>query len=386
MTEIVLDAGPGPRLHAFVVGVGAYPYCDDPPDAGAASRLLGDLGSVTSPPPSAAAVAEWLLSTPRGDGDPPVGTVEVLISTLAGASVQLEDGARLPVARAVFDEFKASFRRWYARCNVDPGNIALFYFCGHGWHLDGQLLLLEDLGKDPEAVLDNCVELSEIRTVMQHCRARTQLYFVDSCRQMPPDFFQLDTRTRPLMDRPKRVALPLPPLDAPVYFSTARRFEAEADLGAVTPFTGAVLRTLNGLGAHRAGADRWTIATDRFGLHLRDVIAWESPDTDRWACLTVDGEQSGASVLRTLDGPPRVPFRLTCVPEHALTAAAVSIQHLRSSPEQPVAVAPDGKGEVIAGAYQLQLEFPDGAGFREASMFAEVLPPNKTWYAEVHGA
>ncbi|MET7400421.1 caspase family protein [Dactylosporangium sp. NPDC005572] len=308
-----------------------------------------------------------------------------MISTPGGGAIRLPDGTRETVDAAVFHEFKAAFRRWYSRCHADPDNIALFFFCGHGWDRDGQLLLLEDVGKDPHAVFEHCVELSEVRALMQHCRARTQLYFVDACRQMPSGFFQLVATALPLMDRPERVTLPLAPLDAPVYFSTAKRFDVENDVGAVTPFTAAVLRTLDGLGAHRNGANQWTIATDRFGPHLRDVMAWDYPEADRWAFLTVEGEQSGASVLRTLDGPPRVPFRLTCSPAGALAAAAAKLRHVRPSPEPPLSVAADGRGEVIAGVYQLHLEFPTGT-FREESVFEEVLPPNKTWHAQVNPA
>ncbi|WP_426504849.1 caspase family protein [Dactylosporangium sp. McL0621] len=381
MTAIVGDAGPGPRLHAFVVGVGTYPHCDDPPRDGPASRLLGDIGSLTSPPRSATAVAEWLLSTPRGDGDPPLGSVEVLISAAADAQVRGADGACTAAGPATFDEFKAAFRRWLDRCDTDPGNIALFYFCGHGWDRDGQLLLLHDVGADPGAVLENCVELSEIRRVMQHCRARTQVYLIDACREMPDGFAELDTRTRPLMDRPTRVPLPLLPLDAPVYFSTAQHFAVEVEHGMVTPFTSAVLRTLDGLGAHNE-AGRWTVATDRFGAHLRGVITWDSPEAGRSAGLAVSGEQSGASVLRTLDGPPRVPFRLTCSPSDALAAAAVTLVQLWGAPALPVAVVCDGRGEAVAGVYQLHLGFPAGV-FREESVCEAVLPPNKTWYTRV---
>jgi hypothetical protein len=88
-------------------------------------------------------------------------------------------------------------------------------------------------------------------------------------------------------------------------------------------------------------------------------------------------------VLRTLDGPPRVPFKLTCVPAEALAVADVSIQDLLSSADPPVVVASDGRGEVTAGAYNLQLGFPDDVGFQRASFYAEILPPNRTWYAEV---
>jgi hypothetical protein len=386
VTQLVVDGRAGPRLHAFVVGVGHYPHCDDPPDRGPGARLLGDLSSVTSPPPSATAVAEWLLSAPRGGDDPPVGTVEVLVSAKAPAAVRRADGAEVPVANADFAEFKAAFQRWRAACDADDGNIALFYFCGHGWHVDGQLLLLEDVGRDPEAVLENCVELSDIRAVMQQSKARTQLYFVDACRQLPPDFYNLEVRTKPLANVHRRVTLPLPPLDAPVYFSTAQRLASRVDRAAVTPFTAAVLRTLDGLGAHRVSAERWTVETDRFGLHLREVIAWDNPGTDRSQCLTTEGAQSGSSVLRTLDGPPSVPVEVACVPEHALPLAELSIHDLDGGACPPLHLNQDRRGELVAGSYQLDLTYPRGAGFRTASVFAEVMPPNKTWRATVERA
>jgi hypothetical protein len=40
---------------------------------------------------------------------------------------------------------------------------------------------------------------------------------------------------------------------------------------------------------------------------------------------------------------------------------------------------------VVAGAYRLDLAFPN-AEFSGASVFAEVLPPNKTWHAQVEPA
>ncbi|GAA0460283.1 hypothetical protein Ade02nite_14530 [Paractinoplanes deccanensis] len=385
MTAIVVDDGPGARVHAFVVGVGNYPYCDDPPRTGTASRILGDLGSVTSPPPSAAAVAGWLAGMPRGDGDIPVGTVEVLISSPTVASVQRDDGEWVPVSPATFANFRDAFSRWLDRCDSDPGNIALFYFCGHGWHRDGQLLLLEDLGKQRRRLLESCVELSEIRTVMQHCRARTQLYFVDACRQVPPELLDLRSGVAPLVDSCGPVPLPLAPLDAPVYFSAARGFEAHADQDAVTPFTAALLRTLDGLGANREGS-RWAVTTEYLGPHLREVIAWENPDVDRNSCLSVEGEQCGPSLIRTLDGPPLVPFRLTCDPDHALAAADVSIHQLPADQDPPVAFPAGGQGEIAAGVYHLELAFPDGAEFRKASLFDEVRPPNKAWHAAVERA
>ena len=88
-------------------------------------------------------MASWLIGTRCTDPVTPLGSVELLLSW-PGMGF-----ANQPVEGADRDAFGAAFDRWYARCDADPDNVALFYFCGHGCELGDQLLLLEDFGHSP---------------------------------------------------------------------------------------------------------------------------------------------------------------------------------------------------------------------------------------------
>ena len=60
MTTVFERTTGGPAMHALVIGVGRYPY-----GGAGAGGLLGGLTTVTSPPASALAVAEWLMAGRR---------------------------------------------------------------------------------------------------------------------------------------------------------------------------------------------------------------------------------------------------------------------------------------------------------------------------------
>ncbi|SIN44418.1 hypothetical protein [Micromonospora cremea] len=55
MTTVSEDAGDGPRIHAFVVGIGYYPHCERYPPGTPEGRLAADLTAVTTAPASALA-------------------------------------------------------------------------------------------------------------------------------------------------------------------------------------------------------------------------------------------------------------------------------------------------------------------------------------------
>jgi hypothetical protein len=220
MTTIEWDNGPGPRLHAFVVGVDAYPHAAttdmDPPWA---RRLLAELRPLSVAAPSATAVVEWLkMLTPEAENIP-VGTAEVLISATNPVSISTPNGD-IDVDSATTANFVAAFDSWFRRCNSHPDNVALFFFCGHGWHRREQLLLLADIGIRPAAIGAYCVDLAHLRGAMRECAARTQAYFVDACRTLPMDLARIELNES-LILRNTRTELPVQLPDNPVFFSTA---------------------------------------------------------------------------------------------------------------------------------------------------------------------
>lgn len=143
MTTVVDKKVHGPALHAFVIGVGHYRHLP----GGSGTILKNPLGldQITEPPLSARAVLEWLTRDyyPHSEG-PPLGSIELLLSQHGGYQYKgaAVDEATLPNA-------EAAAYSWYQKCDSRHGNVAFFYFCGHGLQRDKQYLLLEDFGQAP---------------------------------------------------------------------------------------------------------------------------------------------------------------------------------------------------------------------------------------------
>ncbi|WP_333735704.1 caspase family protein [Streptomyces sp. IBSBF 2806] len=384
MTELMVTDGPGPRVHALVIGVGHYPYTGRGHGRGAALRLLDDLPAVTVPEPSATKIAQWLLATERSAPDPPMGTVDVLISPSPPspgspperrepARVRLASGQHVNVESAAFDNLRHAFRRWRNRCDSHADNIALFYFCGHGWQFGEQLLLFEDLGANPDRLLENSVELGHIRALMRHARARTQIYFVDACRELPPDLISLGSTPGVLGDVPLLNG-PLETIDSAVFFSTAPGHVAFGDPNAATPYTDALIASLDGLGARRDGTN-WAVTSGSLAANLGRVIEWRRTANQRQQRLTIDN-LSGQAVLRSLGGPPTVPFQLTCLPPQAPTPEAVSFHTLNGTTDgDAVHVMPGHRGTVTAGLYRIEAQYLQPSRYDATPVFEYVDAP-----------
>ncbi len=376
MTEIAVDDGAGARVHAFVVGVARYPYVGRGLGTGSARRLLDDLDQVTVPEPCAVEVAQWLLGTPRQPDNPPVGTVEVLISSPGGQSavVRTRDGVPVEVESATFANFRTAFRRWRGRCAGDRDNVAVFYFCGHGWEKGEQLLLLEDLGEDPSALLEHAVDLGDIRAVMHLTGARVQAYFVDTCRELPLDLLVNGARPGTVEDVPALTG-PLPRVEAPVFCSTTAGHSAFGDGGKVTPFTAGLIAALNGLGAKRRDG-RWAVTTGSLADRLHGILDWERPDGAEQD-LCIGGQWAGRAVLHSLAAPPMVPFRIDCQPAGAPPPERIEVRPLTSPGRRPPLEVIDATTDrLAAGGYEVHPRFPAGSGFSAEPFFHPVDTPN----------
>src|SRR5688572_2824070 len=123
MTLVYEGPGRGPQMHAFVVGIGEYPYADS---AGPFREFLRTLDSVSTAPASARLLADWLVDERSRDQVTPLGSVELLLSW---PDAKFRDVEVDPADQANFDD---AWMRWYDRCAEHPDNVALFYFCGHG--------------------------------------------------------------------------------------------------------------------------------------------------------------------------------------------------------------------------------------------------------------
>lgn len=240
----------GPRLHALVVGVGAYPHLSG--GEGAPTPALSTLGQLASPVPTALHVARWLAEDYTNDACP-LGSVELLLSPAQDAD--RPGGDALPVEAATEQALREAAARWFERCDTREDNVAFFYFSGHGLQgnrTTNQLLLPADIGDSAADPWGRLIDFDKTRLGMRRCKADTQLFFVDACNEYSMDTLeQLDVTGRALVsgggigDRVRTVA---------TYRAAREGRQAFAPTdGELTYFAQTLFEALGGIGATLSG-------------------------------------------------------------------------------------------------------------------------------------
>jgi hypothetical protein len=320
---LIVDRGTeGARTHALVIGVGAYPYLLGGEQRG---KVVKDvpLSQLSSPPVSARAFADWLAA----EHDCPaakLGTVEMLLSpggryTLPDGAPEEEGGSGKEVEAATWDNVKTAAGSWWRRCDTNPDNIALFYFCGHGLEVANLALLLRDFGADDLDRLTNAINLHETRLVMEACAARHQVFIVDACREV----------LRPVKDYPPGVGrslfnLPNPrpsKLTSAVLHSTSRGGSAYGDREEISKFTSALLKGLGGEGADDpAGGGEWVVTLNALFEATGVLLAGDDQEPTLGGDLRPD-----LPALHLLQEAPKVRLELACTPEAELAYAELAV-------------------------------------------------------------
>jgi hypothetical protein len=321
-------AGAGPRLHAFVIGVGRYPHLEL--GAKKPSNLFYGLSALTCTVEAAKAIANW-LHTDYTNPDCPLGSVEMLLS--APESVTRSDGVVVPVEEATMANIESAFKKWYQRCDQDEDNIAFFYFAGHGVSRLEHFLLAGDFG-DPAPLNDwlNCINFTQFKSGMRRCRAQTQLYFVDACRDTPTQAkSQLNPNGNPLVTASE---------DDDVRLSIAYRAAAEGQqafgpAAGPTFFCEALLTCLQGAGA-RFVAQKWRVDTACLSSALSTVLEVIGDCND--LNLTCDLETKTPSALH-YPKAGAVVLRVACVPKPLGAEAEIKVTQVGV----PVVTSPVGE-------------------------------------------
>ncbi|MFD9123558.1 hypothetical protein [Kitasatospora sp. NPDC059571] len=367
MTVYTIDDGPGPHVHALVIGVGAYQNCGRgvPRSAPKEARsLLGELDTpLTCAPLSAAHVADWLLTADWDKSDAKLGTVDVLLSSDSDAVWPTDPGLVVP-RRAVYNNVRAAWRRWVDVCDTDDRNIALLYFCGHGWGGAQTYLLVEDFAAVVDEWENHVIDFNQTRLDMRACRALTQYFFLDTCSNEPYDLGRRKIRPHNLIvpDQHKtdlRMAHPDTWPNNPVLKPTPNRIESRVQPDEITPFARALVKTFDGLGA-RERDDAWEIRSRYLVSQMSDVLDWYWPDLhasdylDPWR-----GESNRDTLLRRCPGIPLVPFRLGCTPDSIRSSAHWELRCHRTGERHRY--GPDRwEAETLASAYDIKVDCRDG--------------------------
>jgi hypothetical protein len=362
-----------------VIGVGHYPHLE----GGTSPRpdTMG-LGQLSSPPVSALEIAEW-LKTRYNNVVAPLATLRVLVSGHDGpATFNNDKGQPVVLDRAEMTTVATSIHDWAAAADSDTGNIALFYFCGHGVSAGiNNGLLLEDFGADHRdlALLQNVIDIDNLHLAMDGVHARKQCFFIDACRNTP----------KAIADRAGRGALGQSILDptikqgrygardAPMFFACLPSQKAYGLAQGTSLFTRALLETLACAGAVNRGGV-WTVRTDTMLPALNETLRWQGPQYGLPSQPAYLDHASGFD-LHWLEGPPAVPVSVNCNPEAAHAAATLSVigpngRHIRDQPgSRPWWL------RCKPGAYDVEAAFPKGPYKVTTHTGRIVVPP----YAEI---
>lgn len=359
----------GPQTHILIVGVGSYPFLSGGRQSKEqtfdGAQLLGQLGS---PPISAEAFYKSILNlNENGCWITPLGTVDVLVSADA-ESVGLFDGKELEPATIA--NVKSAYWRWKERCNTDEGNTALFFFCGHGLDNGEQYLLAEDFGENTGNPWEGTFAFDMTRRAFSACKAKTQIFLIDACRQLTNNMVSTD--------------LPKNPIDPPNRYVTESKFslvqkaaapnEAAYGIdGQPSFYTKALINALHGHASSNK-SDNWIVSTAAIATQMTTLLMQvaESEGYDQ-RCISTT---SDVTDLLKLPGPPEVPLTITCKPDQALIHASLSYQELNTQmgSSRPPSNEP-WKVIVAAGIYLMDASFANGGYTSVPPRVKSVIPP-----------
>lgn len=356
--------------HAFVVGAGSYPHLAA--GALAARDVPFVLGQLTSPPVSAKAFARWFEGT-LVNPLAPLASIELLLSPVE--SLTNRDGVAVPIEEATHDNIELAFTRWQARCSSNPQNVAIFYFCGHGLAREDLLLLASDFGNPAFANLwRNAIDLNATHTSMAACQAKTQLYFIDACRETPIALLhQIGISATNLLSGQ------FGPIgrDAPIYYAAGEGMRGFGLANEVSFFTAAVLAALDGVGATDQGAG-WQVDTSTLGTSVAFLIRRQARKLGIPLVSRVGGEGGATSIHRPQRGIVRT--AIGCLPLTALSSACIDIL-VGPVPihQRPVPAPEPYEVDVNPGVYDVRARFPGGQ-FSDALRAGVLLtPPGFEW-------
>ena len=264
MTLLLDDQSTEPGTHALLIGVGDYPHLKD----GSAAKLFKhhmNMGQLSSPPRSVAALARWFADPAQGFHNPdrPLRSMQALCSATPALQWPAAHGAAVVIDRAPMAAVMQAVNDWKDRASRNSQNLAVFYFCGHGLSF-GEVqntLLLEDFGANTNKPTANAIAFDELRLgLMRRCEARYQCHFIDACRTPPTGDYTDEYGDSDVGDAIVAGGLSrkLREKIAPVYFATGLASAAYGLAGQPSLFTQGLLRSFLG-SASRDGDEHWEV-------------------------------------------------------------------------------------------------------------------------------
>jgi hypothetical protein len=369
MTLVVKREVDGPAVHVLAIGVGAYRHL--PGGAEPVSHDTLGLRQLSGPPRAAAHFVDWVVGRMRHP-TARLATVEMLVSPAQSYTAPEPGGQPVDLELPSMANVAAAFERWYASCNSSSDNVAIFWFCGHGVERESQFLLLEDFGRSELSLLENAIDIAVTYLGMARCKATTQYFFIDACREIPFQLLQLLSGNARVLVTPQLVGDNR--RDTALLFATSGGAKAYGRTDQPTRFTDALVRAMDGLGS-RPDGNRWVVdfATLQRAVTVLLRVGEEGAPPQQ---PTLRG--AGTGELHLCSGPPIVPLAIACEPVAAIPGARVTLEPLAATPGSPASAplvgAQGWQFEVPADFYLFTVDFPNG-GYRAMRERFAALPP-----------
>ena len=374
----------GPGMHALIVGVSAYPHL-----AGGTSPVADPwgMGQLTSTANTAHKIAEWLKTAQL---PVPLATCRLLLSPSPAEPLA---GIADP---ATVDNLIVDADGWRTDASTDRDNMTLFYFAGHGIQRtkEDAVLCLQDFRKTPGPALRETVDLATIRAGMSPAPgrddiARTQLYFVDACREQAAEqskFEPLETSAvfdKDLAGEDDRTS--------PIFYSAISNHPAMSLPGGQTLFSTALLDCLKGaagdsLGEDAMGNPRWgvSVAGLHRGLEMRIADLNRQHGADQ---TYTTGGQFADRTICLLPSAPLVDVALSIDPEAAAAVGQLVVFADGNvvTINKPAPLTPHPVREKLpAGLYNVVLSItPPTPPFVDRAKFQTARAPRAEWKVRV---
>ncbi|WP_299887073.1 caspase family protein [uncultured Lacinutrix sp.] len=361
-----------PQVHVFIIGVGGYKFLSGGNQERAQSfNQIGVLKQLTSPPKSALEFRDAILEINSHTGvhfQQPLGSVELLISPAPQDPNPGKNGEVFEPA--TINNIRTAYNNWKTRCDTHEDNVAIFFYCGHGVEKMDHYLLAEDFGENPGLPWLGSFAFDKTRRAFHSCRAKTQCFFIDSCREVTGTMLNFD--------------LPDIPLDIPNFNvsdcqhdltikSSAHNERAHGPKKKPSYFTQALLKAFKGYAANKQDGD-WLVKTADVASRIHDILGIVKPGQEQRQRF-INNLGTPITLLKH-DTAPLAHLSISCNPKEAIAKAAFRCTNLNNNTtETRQEPKPEPwKLDVQAGVYELSANFQDN-GFNNCNEFVPVIPP-----------
>lgn len=336
-----------PGLHALIAGVSAYPYQQER----SSNRRTGvnfhinQMARIDSAARTAYKIYHWLLER-RKYLPVPLASIRLLVSPSSTEENEIYDAQpklREKDAHCTWVNFYTAANQWQEDASSHADNMTFFYFAGHGIELsrNTQALLLEDCGNPDHEELTKAADFMSIYEGMKVSTtrpnmAKTQLYFVDTCRQ------RFDQQTKPSPVFHDILNKHLDRRFAPIFYATSPGCFAHTIRGEQTVFSKALLNFLEDYGGEKIENDedsqgqvkrwKWHVTF----AHLQDIQPQitelinqlrgsDEPELEQ--DMMIDKYTPRKTTFVYLDKPPKTNLILKIDPHSALDHIQVQIKN-----------------------------------------------------------